>query len=280
MQRMHIFSAAPAEHWCARVSAALHTPSLARVTSLPKTRLARSPREYSLLPICLTSARISVWTIFSLIATVLFLNPVAAEDIHFIGPNKLTQESISPAGMSNRIEQTANEYKLFAPIPRVGLIDTAFPANSNEYKALNGFTVMLVSVLSQTSEELPPKRVYVKIGKGIIELKLLSSAFIEVDPTLLTANVFGKNRWDGLYLFPLYFKRDAQELLIDFAKNRNGFVLSKFSAEDVHELGQLPVDKPTSKEPNPEALRGIITREFPGFIGKTLPNDSLQPNRR
>lgn len=216
-------------------------------------------------------------TTVALITTLLSLGPALAEDTHLLGPNSWKQQSVSPTAMNSRIERAANEYKRYAPIPRIGLFDTAYPADSKEYKALDGFAVMLLSVLTQPPEEIPPKRVYAKIGQEVVELKLLSSTFSKVDAAILTAKVFGKNRWDGLYLFPVYLERDAHELLMDFAKNRDDFVLTKFSGKDLNELGNLPIAKPTSKEPDPEALRKIIAREFPGFIEKAMPNNLLQP---
>lgn len=192
---------------------------------------------------------------------------VLGQDLHLLGPNSWTKHPVSPATMNDRIERAASEYRQHAPIPRVALFDIAYPADEDEYKALDGYAVMLVTVLSQTVDELPPRRVFVKVGEETSNLTLIASVFSNADPAQLTAAVFGTNRWEGLYLFPVYLKGVAQELLTDFARNREGFVLTRFREQDLQDF-PFTVTKPKAGKPNPGALATIISREFPGFIVK------------
>jgi hypothetical protein len=204
--------------------------------------------------------------LFSIIIVLLIASPAISQDIHIIGPNTWSKQPLQPSAMNNRIDRAATELEQYAPVPRIGLFDIAYPADEDEYKALNGFAVMLVTALSQKADELPPKRVFVKIGDAISELTLISSVFSKTEPTQLTAKVFGENRWDGLFLFPVYLERDAQELLIDFAKNREGFVLSKFKSQNPEALKKYYLIKPNAGKTNSDALLKIVSREFPGFI--------------
>lgn len=203
------------------------------------------------------------------IIIVLFIaSPAISQDMHIVGPDTWLKQTASPSSVNKRIDLAAADLQQYAPVPRIGLFDIAYPADEEEYKALNGYAVMLLTVLSQRADELPPKRAFVRIGNEILELVLISSVFSKTELTELTTKVFGENRWDGLFLFPVYLERDAQELLMDYAKNRDGFVLTKFKPQKLESLNKYSFTKPSSAKPNLDALLKIISREFPGFITK------------
>ncbi len=197
---------------------------------------------------------------------------VMGEGMHFIGPTGSGNESVSSSTMDTRIKRAAGEYRQYAPIPRVAFFDIGYPEDAEEYKALDGFGIVLISALSQISEELPPKRVYVTTGRGTVQLRLIRSVSSTSGAATLTAKVFGNYRWDGLYLFPAYLRRDGQEMLIDYAKNREGFVLTKMPGLPMPEyLRDFPITAPASSEPDASALRRFVAREFPALAEKTIP---------
>lgn len=203
------------------------------------------------------------------IITVLFItSPAISQDMHVVGPDTWLKQTASPSTVNSRINSVASDLEQYAPVPRIAFFDIAHPENADEYRALNGFSVMLLTVFAQRADELPPKRVFVRIGNEILELALISSVFSKTELTELTAKVFGESRWEGLFLFPTHLERDAQELLMDFAKNREGFVLTKFKSQNLESLNKLSLTKPSSEKPNGAALLKIISREFPGFITK------------
>jgi hypothetical protein len=53
---------------------------------------------------------------------------------------------------------------------------------------------------------------------------------------------------------------------MDFAKNRNGFVLGNFNVPATEVLAGLPVAPPISDGPPEAALMDFVVREYPGFL--------------
>lgn len=204
----------------------------------------------------------------AIVVALLIANPTLGQEMHLVGPSWHSMQPVSPATMNSRIERAATEYRQYAPIPRVGLYDIAYPANATEYNLMDGYAVMLVTVLSQRADELPPKRVFLKVRSKTVELRLISSVFFDGDPGKAVAEVFGRNRWDGLYLLPAYLRREAQGIMMDFARNRDGFQIGRFPEQDPEEVKDVPVTKPAVGRPNADALARLVAREFPGFIMK------------
>jgi len=205
---------------------------------------------------------------------------VGAQELHLVDPSSWAQQPVSPKTIDLRIDRAASDYERYGRVARIALFDIAFHANAVEYESLEGYGVMVVSVLSHLREELPPKRLYVRIGDSTIELALLTSVFSQQDSGKLAARVLGPNRWDGLFLFPVYARRDGQELVMDFARNRDGFILGRFTDKDMAPLRELPVKKPTASRPANDALMKIISREYPGFIVNKPPNSSHNTEAR
>ncbi len=183
-------------------------------------------------------------------------------------PGTTLSGPVSPATMSTRIARAAFTYERYSPVPRIALYDIAYPANATEFAELDGYAIMLVSVISQDAGELPPKRVYVKGGLAAVVLTLVSSVLSPSVEDPIVGKVFGQNRWDGLYLLPISLVSEAQELLLDFAKNREGFVVAKFSNMNREPLSTLPRTPPTGARPSEDALVRIVGREYRGFIAK------------
>ncbi|MGH8370580.1 MAG: hypothetical protein ACRESC_06330, partial [Gammaproteobacteria bacterium] len=78
----------------------------------------------------------------------------------------------------------------------------------------------------------------------------------------------------GLYNFPVYFTEKAQNLVIDFGKNRDGFVLMKFGDKDRSVLDFMAniIEPPPVDRPPQDALLKLVRREYPGFLAKDKNN--------
>lgn len=164
--------------------------------------------------------------------------------------------------MDERIAAAAVKYQQYAPIPRYVQYDFAPPRDALEYNALQGYGVVLVSVLTQAPEELPPKRMVAKLGDRIVPLTLYTSGSARTTDPRIRA-VFGGYRWEGLYVLPIDVVAAGAQLVIDFAVNRDGFVVAQFGERAG--MAGMPVAAPLAATPPPAAFLQFLTREYPGF---------------
>jgi len=205
------------------------------------------------------------------ISLVAWLGIANAEEVHLLGPGGGTKEPLSPTGMQKRVAAAAQEYQKYGQVPRVALYDIAYPADSEEFKQMGGFGVVLVVCQSQKSSELPPKRLFIRSGVEEVELDLLTCANSESAPDSLVRTVFGPYRWEGIYLFPLRAQSIGAELVMDYQVNRKGFVLTKFKTTGISSAGfaaELPASTGERQKPSNLALMTLVLREFPGFIAR------------
>jgi len=171
--------------------------------------------------------------------------------------------------MKVRISDAAKEFAAHAPVPRIALYDMAAPASDSELAAMKGYAVLLVAAVSQDPDELPPKRLVGVSGNAETPLVLIGGSTVVDDRDPSVTKVLGRYRWYGLYLFPIYLLHDGNDLAIDFAAHRKGFVLGRFSNADMAELhyGHPAVDPPVDV-PDHNVVMKLIAREFPGFLSR------------
>jgi hypothetical protein len=194
----------------------------------------------------------------------------AGSDAHVVKQTTWAQTPTVPDAMRQRVEDAALEFQQHAPVPRLALFDIAYPSSDAELMDMAGYGVLLLTTLSQSHDELPPKRLYVVIDGVEHPLTLITATKTATIQSPTVAKVLGANRWDGLYLFPVYLMRDNAALSIDFAANRSGFILGHFSNADQKTLNYTEfIDSaPTVDAPSSDAIMSLVTREFPGFIGR------------
>jgi hypothetical protein len=194
----------------------------------------------------------------------------AGSNVHVVSLTTWAQTPTVPDAMKQRVEDTALDYQQNAPVPRVALFDIAYPSSDAELVDMAGYGVLLLTTLSQNHDELPPKRLYVVIDGIERPLAPITATKTTATQSPAVAKVLGSNRWDGLYLFPVYLTRDDAALSIDFAANRSGFILGNFSDADQKTLNYSAfVDSaPTVDAPSSDAVMRLVGREFPGFIGR------------
>lgn len=175
----------------------------------------------------------------------------------------------TPERMNQRIEEAAIKYQANAPIPRAVLYDIGYPHNDQEYAALDGNAIILITALVQDREELPIKRIYVMIDGKDIELKPIKQVLSEQPATRnQVAKTFGAFRMDALYLLPVHLRMKPADLLVDFAKNKMGYKIAVFGTPVSADVSKLVMKTPTGAGPSNQVLDEFIKREFPSFFEK------------
>jgi hypothetical protein len=141
--------------------------------------------------------------------------------------DKWIQEMADSLAINRRIKESAIEYADLGFIARFVNYDIAMPADSKEYIDLNKNAVLIIGALTHNKNELPLNKVYIKyMGEEIVLEKILSR-ISEIEDGIVK-NVFGNYREDSFYLFPIHFLAKDCELVIDWAKNREGFILAEY----------------------------------------------------
>lgn len=175
-------------------------------------------------------------------------------------------QPVTPSFMNQRIDKAAIDYAVYAPVPRIVLYDIGFPDDQQEYKALDGNAVILLTAISQEREELPLQRVYVSDGAQQVELKLLKLVLAELPGTDNASKTFGRFRADALYLFPMSLRVKDADLIVDFQRNRAGFKIASLNTALPDDISRMMVVKPTGAGPSQSVLETFIKREYPTFF--------------
>ena len=129
-------------------------------------------------------------------------------------------------------------------------------------------------MVTQSVQELPLKRVYLRMPDREISLLKIASWRRDVDQTP-TYKMYGPYREDGFYLFPLSAYLRVAQLQADLTANRSGLPLLEFpypNGPDWLKTMQNPDALPNAL-PNLRALQQFIKRETSGFpIPTSLPS--------
>jgi hypothetical protein len=142
---------------------------------------------------------------------------------------------------------------------------TGLPDNAAEFAKLGGYAVMLLTVISRKSEELPLKRVYIQSSAPDITLQRLSSWRSNVDSKLLAYEWYGPYREDGFYLVPVGpMTRDGM-MIGDFAPDKLSLRILKLPSEAALQRKFAQPDPVPGAKPDARALRDLIQRKYPGF---------------
>ncbi len=150
-----------------------------------------------------------------------------AEYSHKLRMHKQPHSAASFVSMSERLEEAAGEYEKHGPVPRIAEIDYSFGKTLGVYRELNAHGVLMIAAQCRDENELPLKKVYVKIGGRETDLVLLLSREYTITGTK-SAKVFGNRRVDSFYLIPYAYTRIKCALYADWGKNRDGFIVAEF----------------------------------------------------
>jgi hypothetical protein len=134
--------------------------------------------------------------------------------------------------------------------------------------------VLLLTVVTQRSEELPLKRVYIRANDQEVPVQKLSSWRGDVDSASLTHKIYGPYRETGFYLVPTGMTLREGQLLTDFAANRTGMpVLQLPNKGTPDRVKRFPNLDPTPRaKPDLQTLQALLGQRTSGFpIPRSLP---------
>jgi hypothetical protein len=143
-----------------------------------------------------------------------------------------------------------------------------------EFEGLGRHIVFLISIWSQKPEELPVKRVFLRVDGNETPIDKVSSWNTPVDGNSLTAKIFGSSREDGFYLVPGGAMLRKGQLVLDLSAGRTNWILVEFpSTVASTESKRFPNPDPApNAKPNLQALQAFIKRKYPGFpVPQSLP---------
>ena len=186
---------------------------------------------------------------------------IVSKDKSHLGPT--TSESVE-----KKLREAAEEYQKYQRVDRIAFHDLALPKDRDEFNALNRFAVLFITVVTHDPAELPLKKVYLKSEGSEFELPILSAWDSNTEPDSLVEEVLGSHREDLYVLVPIAFYYLEGELLLNFAKNREGFTLDKLPKPiDLDYLGHVEDAEDVAPQPEVDidlkTLEGLIRREFP-----------------
>lgn len=212
--------------------------------------------------------------LFAAAAYFVLTGAASAQELHLVSPGSVVQSPLSPVALQNRVESAASAYRQYAPVPRFTPYDYACPRDASEFEETVGMGALLVVAFSQQAAELPLSRLYLRQGGKDLELKLISSAASKVGTDTLPSQVFGPNRWEGLYAFPCYLQQAGAQLVADFQINRTGFVLATLpqsGRSQTPDSQKIQINPATAIN---QALLSFIAREYPGFLKAATDNSN------
>ena len=200
-----------------------------------------------------------------LLLALLLSQPAAAQTLT---QRPVSQDPVTPADMTKRLEKSAIKTAKAAPkgAARGSSVDFCWASSPEEYRALARHVVVLVSVVTQDSAELPLRRVYVNIDGRETELIKLGSQLSGVPKDSKTYSVLGPYREDGFYLAPAGSMMVDGYLQADFAIRRNGFNLYKLpgTPPDFIKADNNPMPALDAR-PETATLKAMLQREYKGF---------------
>jgi hypothetical protein len=183
-----------------------------------------------------------------------------------LAPDRVQSGATTPETVNAQIKDMATTQQARGTTgARVGVYTVAWPKDAAERDDLADYTVLMVTVLTQTQPELPLQRVYLVPPDGNqTPLRQLSTWFSKVNSKTLAYTQLGKFRQDAFYTIPAAAAHRPGEVRLDFAINRVGFVLIHLPTIE-QDLGYELRDPAPGAQPNSAALRTMIQRQFPGF---------------
>jgi hypothetical protein len=188
---------------------------------------------------------------------------------------KLEAGVATPERVTQQIEEWAKQrQESGGPSARVSHVWIFFAGGPNEFAALGRYSVLLLTVVTQRSEELPLKRVYIRAKDQDVPVPKLSSWRGDVDSALLTHKIYGPYRESGFYLIPTGMTLREGQLLADFAANRTAMPIlqlpNKGTPDQVKRFPNL--DPAPRAKPDLQTLQALLGQRTSGFpIPKSLP---------
>ena len=168
------------------------------------------------------------------------------------GTDPLQYDVVSPERQTKKIEARAMEREAGQgrALERETHFTIQHARSVTEFDTLGRYSLLILTVITQNAEELPLKRVYLRLPDREIPLLKLASWRRDVDQASVTYKMYGRYREDGLYLFPTGAFLKVAQLQADFAVNRLGL--------PVLELPSSSMPDWLSTLQNPDPLPGAL----------------------
>jgi hypothetical protein len=191
------------------------------------------------------------------------------------GPiSKVVQGAYSPERINSEIEGIAKKRTDPNPAPRGRFFTITYAENANEFAGLRRYSVMLLTAISQKSEELPLKRVFIRANGQDVPLQKILSWRSDVGAGTLAHKIYGPYREDAYYLIPTGMMVREGQMMLDHAANAanvNFLQLPSTAAPEATKNFSNLDPEPNSK-PDLKMLQALIARKFPGFpVPKSVP---------
>jgi hypothetical protein len=147
-------------------------------------------------------------------------------------PVNIPRGVVTPERQIGKIEAWAKEREMkhAPPVEREYDFNICYPDRA-EFEAMARYSLLILMVVTQSAEELPLKRVYLRMRDGELPVLKIGSWRRDVDQTLVTYKMYGPYREDGFYLLPLSAYLRIAQLQADLAANRSGLPLMEFPSE-------------------------------------------------
>ena len=175
---------------------------------------------------------------------------------------------VTPQTQTDKLEAWAKgrEEKQAPPLKHQAYYTILEPDDVAEFNALGRYALLVLTVVTQSAEELPLKRVYLRMPDREVPILKIGSWRRNVDQKLVTYKMYGPYREDGLYLFPLGAYLRTAQIQMDLATNRSGLPVLELPAEwpDWLRTVQSPEPIPGAL-PNLRTLQDFIKRKTSGF---------------
>jgi hypothetical protein len=168
--------------------------------------------------------------------------------------------------LTKRLEDEAAHMAKYdlAEHPHMVSFDYVYPTDPNEYEALGGNGVLLVSTVAKEARELPVKQVVLRFGAMEIALQPVAERLSAVPPTSPLAKAVGVNREDAFFLLPGVLPGKTADLVIVFAVPGRQFKAGRLSPVPPESLKVIA--EPPRGQPKESALKALIAREYPALV--------------
>jgi hypothetical protein len=147
--------------------------------------------------------------------------------------------------------------------PRLAVIDVAWPSTIREYESAGKYGVLLVAAASAEPQELPLRRVYLRVDAVDVPLQMVVEFPTKVSSTSPLGSAVGRFREDAFYLVPISLMKRHGLLLADFGDSRSEFRLAELPFQPPSFTDADDDPRPT--EPDQVAVLALMRREFPGY---------------
>jgi hypothetical protein len=182
------------------------------------------------------------------------------------GRDHMIEGAVTPERVKSDMEGYARN--LQESWPRGNTLYFTTARDQREFAALAKYTLFLIAAWTQKEQELPVKRVFIRLPRGEeIHVPKVSSWRTQVDPQSITAKRYGPFREDGFYLVPTGpLLRDGQ-LVMDLTAGAIEWVMLELpgNVTAAERQNLRDPDQAGRSRPDLRTLQEVVRREYPGF---------------